>query len=357
MATVEAQVGPMMTGKGSGDLFLLTVFVALKRMKGGKAVGPDGIPIKVWRCLGDIAIVWLTKMFNNIFRSNKMPKEWRKNILVPISKNKGDIQNCINYRGIKLMSHTTKLWERVIEQRLRGTTQISTNQFGFMPGRSTTEAIFLIRQVMERFREQKKDLHLVFIDLEKAYDKIPRNVMWWSLDKHKVPSKYVTLIKDMYNNVVTSVRTNDGNTDYFPIKIGLHQGSALSLYLFALVIPRCMLFADHVVLVDESQTGVNRKLELWRQTLESKGFRLSRTKTEYMICNFSRVVQEEGDMSLEGQVVPKKNSFRYLGSMLQRDEDINVDVNHRIKAGWIKWRQASSILCDKRVPQAKRQVL
>ena len=71
-------------------------------------------------------------------------------------------------------------------------TQISTNQFGFMPERSTTEA-FLIRQVMERFREQK-DLHMVFIDLEKAYDKIPRNVMWWALDKHKVPSKYMTLI-------------------------------------------------------------------------------------------------------------------------------------------------------------------
>ena len=67
---------------------------------------------------------------------------------------------------------------------------------------------------------------MVFIDLGKAYDKIPRNGMWWALDKHKVPSKYVTLIKDMYNNVVTSVRTNDGNTDYFPIKIGLHQGSS-----------------------------------------------------------------------------------------------------------------------------------
>ena len=98
-----------------------------------------------------------------------------------------------------------KLRETVIEQHLRGTTQISTNQFGFMPGRSTIEAIFLLRQVMERFREQKKDLHIVFIDLEKAYDKIPRNVMWWALDKHKVPSKYVTSIKDMYNNVVASV--------------------------------------------------------------------------------------------------------------------------------------------------------
>ena len=98
------------------------------------------------------------------------------------------------------MSHTMKLWERVIEPRLRAITRVSMNQFGFMPGRSTMEAIFVIRQVMERYRE--KDLHMVFIDLEKAYDKIPRNVMWWVLDKHKVPTKYVRLINDMYNNVV-----------------------------------------------------------------------------------------------------------------------------------------------------------
>ena len=223
------------------------------------------------------------------------------------------------------------------------------------------EAIFLVRQLMKRYREQKKDLHMVFIDLEKAYDKIPRNVMWWALEKHKVPAKYITLIKDMYDNVVTSVRTSDVDTDDFPIKIGLHQGSALSPYLFALVmdevtrdiqgdIPWCMLFVDDVVLVDDSQAGVNRKLELWRQTLESKGFRLSRTKTEYMMCGFSTTRCEE-EVSVDGQVVPQKDTFRYLGSMLQEDGGIDEDVNHRIKAGWMKWRQASGILCDKRVPQ------
>jgi hypothetical protein len=112
-----------------------------------------------------------------------------------------------------------------------------------------------------------------------------------------------------------------------------------------------MLFVDDVVLVDESRAGVNRKLKLWRQTFESKGFRVSRTKTEYMRCDFGTTAQEEGNVSLEGQVVPRKNTFRYLGSMLQRDGDIDVDVSHRIKAGWIKWHQASGILCDKRVPQ------
>ena len=134
----------------------------------------------------------------------------------------------------------------------------------------------------------------------------------------------------MYNNVVhvvTSVRTSDGDTDDFPIRIGLYQGLTLSPYLFALVmdevirdiqgdIPWCMLFVDDVVLVDESRTGVNQKLELWQETLESKGFRLSRTKTEYMRCDFGTTTQEEEDISLEGQVVPRKDIFRYLGSML-----------------------------------------
>ena len=72
------------------------------------------------------------------------------------------------------------------------------------------------------------------------------------------------------------------------------------------------------LLVDESRVGVNRKLELWRRTLESKGFRLSRTKTEYMMCDFSATRHEGGDVSLDGQVVSQKNTFRYLRSMLKR---------------------------------------
>jgi hypothetical protein len=189
-----------------------------------------------------------------------------------------------------------------------------------MPERSTMEAIFLIRQLMERCREQKKDMHMIFIDLKKAYDKVPRNVMWWALQKHKLSSKYITLIKDMYDNVVTSVRISGGDTNDFPINIGLHQGSALNPYLFALVmdevtrdiqggIPWCMLLADDVVLVDESKTGVDQKLELWRRTLEAKGFRLSRSKTEYMKCDFSVTTQEEGMLDLMVRWYPRKTPF------------------------------------------------
>jgi hypothetical protein len=75
------------------------------------------------------------------------------------------------------MSHIMKLCERIIEHRLRGVTNVTENQFGFMSERSTMEMIFLIRQFMERCREQKKYLHMIFIDLAKTYDKVARNVM------------------------------------------------------------------------------------------------------------------------------------------------------------------------------------
>jgi len=78
---------------------------ALKRMKSKKNVGPDGIPIEVWRCLEEMGVRWLTNFFNKIWLTKNIPNEWRKSTLVPFYKNNGNIQNCLNYYGIKHMSH------------------------------------------------------------------------------------------------------------------------------------------------------------------------------------------------------------------------------------------------------------
>jgi len=88
---------------------------ALRKIKSGKVVGPDSIPVEVWRSLGDDGVARLTNFSNVIFNTAKMPQEWRRSIIIPLYKNKGDAQDCNNYRGIKLLSHTMKLWERVIE--------------------------------------------------------------------------------------------------------------------------------------------------------------------------------------------------------------------------------------------------
>ena len=169
------QLDELPTTEGPVECFSLEeVKKQMAKMGKGKACGPDELPIEAVHIILDYKPECLVEAFNNILRTNKMPNDWRKSRMVPIFKGKGDVMECNNYRGIKLMSHTMKLWERMIEARLREITKIADNQFGFRPGKSTTEPIFALRMLQEKYREKNKELHMVFVDLEKAYDRVPR---------------------------------------------------------------------------------------------------------------------------------------------------------------------------------------
>ncbi|KAK2897556.1 hypothetical protein Q8A73_013936 [Channa argus] len=329
----------------------------LKRMKSGKAVGPDDIPVEVWKCLGEVAVEFLTSLFNKILESERMSEDWRKSVLVPIFKNKGDVQSCGNYRGIKLMSHTMKLWERVVEARLRAEVNICEQQYGFMPRKSTTDAVFALRTLMEKYREGHRELHCVFVDLEKAYDRVPREELWYCMRTSGVAEKYVRVVQDMYESCKTVVRCAVGVTEEFKVEVGLHQGSALSPFLFALVMDRLtdevrqespwtMMFADDIVICSESREQVEENLERWRSALENRGMKLSRSKTEYMCVN----ERDPGGMvRLQGAEVKKVQDFKYLGSTVQSNGECGKEVKRRVQAGWNRWRKVSGVLCDKRV--------
>ncbi|KAK3553075.1 hypothetical protein QTP86_031165, partial [Hemibagrus guttatus] len=330
---------------------------ALKRMKSGKAVGPDDIPVEVWKCLGEAAVEFLASLFNRVLESERMPEEWRRSVLVPIFKNKGDVQSCSNYRGIKLMSHTMKVWERVVEARLRKVVEICEQQYGFMPRKSTTDAIFALRILMEKYRDGQRELHCVFVDLEKVYDRVPREELWYCMRKSGVAEKYVRVVQDMYERSRTVVRCAVGQTEEFNVEVGLHQGSALSPFLFAIVMdqlseevrqesPWTMMFADDIVICSESREQVEENLERWRFALERRGMKVSRSKTEYMCVNER---EGSGTVRLQGEEVKKVQEFKYLGSTVQSNRECGKEVKKRVQAGWNGWRKVSGVLCDQKI--------
>ena len=114
------------------------------------------MPIEAWKALGDEGVNILWQLLNKIFHTEKMPNIWRQRTLIPIFKENGDVQSCENYRRIKLMSHTLKLFERIMDKGLRNEVELGCQQLGFMKGVGTTDGIFAVRQMMEKCRETNK---------------------------------------------------------------------------------------------------------------------------------------------------------------------------------------------------------
>ena len=145
----------------------------------------------------------LLDLLQKIFEKDKMPEEWRDSVIVPIFKEKWDIQDCGNYRGINIISHTMKIWERIIDRRLRPETSIGEEQFGFMPGRGTTDAIFAARQVIgpiETPVNAKLSTWCLLTLRRRMTGYHGRKYGSSCLREQGVPEKYVRLVKDTYED-------------------------------------------------------------------------------------------------------------------------------------------------------------
>jgi len=148
--------------------------------------------------------------------------------MVTVNKGKGDALECGSYRGIKLLEHAMKVFERVIEKKLRNVVKIDEEQFGFQPGKGTTDAIFIVRQIQERCMGKKKDLWMGFVDLEKAFDRVPWEVLWWTLWCVGLCEWMINIVMSMYDGITTAVKVNGSVSNEFDVKVGVHQGSVLS---------------------------------------------------------------------------------------------------------------------------------
>ena len=179
---------------------------------------------------------WVTDLCNAIVRDGKIPDDWKKSLMVNVYKGKGDALECGSYRGIKLTEHVMKVLERVVENRVRGSIDLSDMQFGFRPGRGTMDAIFIVRQMQEKYLAKKKELWMAFVDLEKAFDRVPREVVWWALRKIGIDEWLVNVIKAMNIGTTMAVLMKGQVSAEFEVKVRVYQGSVLSPLLFTIVL-------------------------------------------------------------------------------------------------------------------------
>ena len=133
-------------------------------------------------------------------------------------KGKGDPMECGSYRGMKLLEHAMKVVERIFEHRIRQQIEIDDMQFGFMKGKGTADAIFMARQMQENFRVKGKKLYFGFVDLEKAFDRVPREVISWAMRNLGVKEWLVSAMMSVYTGSETVVRTVCGNSKGFEVK-------------------------------------------------------------------------------------------------------------------------------------------
>ena len=144
----------------------------------------------------DICSKMIADLTNFTIRDNTMPNEWNDSI-ISLYKGKGEALDGGNYRGLKLTEHILKVIERIIEDLIRNIVEIDSMQFGFVPGCGTTDTVFIVRQIQEAYIRKNQNLYFAFADLEKAFDRVPRKVLWWALQKVGVPEWIVRVIQVM----------------------------------------------------------------------------------------------------------------------------------------------------------------
>ena len=277
----------------SEPITLEMITKAISKIASGKEAGPSGIVAEMLKPVGEAGAVEVRDLIEDIISEGCIPTDWQESFIVNLYKGKGDALNRGNYRGLKLIEQVMKVLERVVEGFIRQRVEIDEMQCGFMSGRGTTDAIFIVRQLQEKHLAANKPLYMAFVDLEKAFDRVPRDVIWWAMRKLGIDEWLVHLVQSMYKDVRSRVRVGDGYSEEFGVGVGVHKGSVLSPLLFIIVLealsrefrtgcPWELLYAVDLMISAESMEELLVKVQTWKTEMEKNGLRVNMGKTKIM---------------------------------------------------------------------------
>ena len=347
---------------------------ALAKLKSGKAPGSSEIlpdMLKVGRGNEDFREM-IVDLVKAVWEERQVPQEWVDAILIPIPK-KGNLHSCDNWRGISLLEVMGKVVARMIQNRLQvlAEMELPESQCGFRKGRGCVDMIFSIRQLTEKAVEHRAKQYLIFVDLTKAYDSVPREALWVALGKLGVPNQLIDIIRSFHDNMKAKLRLDGELLEEIEVENGLQQGCSMAPTLFNLyacvvaerwldkvrdvdgigtclfykfdqqlfrrytrnasedVIHKCE-FADDVALLATSRAAAETAMKLYSSVASDFGLTVSVPKTKFMVVGYGVEEEELLPMSIDGGNIECVTEFPYLGSLIAANGRIDVEIDKRI---------------------------
>jgi len=209
------------------------------RLKKHKTSGEDRIQAEILKSLDEEALSSIHNLIEQVWKEEKIPEDWRIALVCLIYK-KNDPLECNNYRGIALLNTTYKVLSRCILNKIKPIFEgiLGDYQRGFRPNRSTTDQIFILKQIFQKMWGYDKEVYSLFIDFKKAYDSIYRSAIFNMLKEFKMPKMLINLIKATMENSEIKIKIANSTPQSFKVTSNLRQGDALSSVLFNLVLEK-----------------------------------------------------------------------------------------------------------------------
>jgi hypothetical protein len=319
---------------------------AIKGLKNGKSAGVDKICNEFIKHSVDKMIPLYMILFNKILDTGSIPSDWSTGLIVPIYKNKGDIMDTNNYRGITLISCVAKLFTSILNTRLTNFLQdnsvLHENQTGFRKGYSANDHIFLFKCIIDLFCFKKQKLFCAFIDYQKAFDTVWRAGLWYKLQKSGIlkGSKVYNTITNLYEDIKSCVTVNGNRSELFACTVGVRQGENLSPLLFSLYIndleeylSNCgnafvdfkeetcneflkllvIMYADDTVIFSNTAEGLQKALNDLENYCKTWKLKVNSSKTKVTIFGTRKSKENIYNFTYGSEKIEVVHSFKYLG--------------------------------------------
>ena len=331
------------------------VLKAVKSLKNNKASGTDGIKNEMLKisCLSNVELY--VNLFNLVLKSEVYPGAWRNNYIKPIFKG-GCFNDPSHYRGVAISSCFGKFFAKVLNNRLdiflENHDILSKVQIGFKKKCRTSDHILTLKTLIDRAFRSAKRLYTCFVDLKKAFDTVNRQALMYKLHCCGVEGSFLNIIRSMYQEVNYALKLEEGETEFFSSKVGVKQGCILSPTLFSLYINDfydcvdcnlcdaptlenvkvpCLLYADDIVLVSETEKGLQKSLDTLQDYCNSWDLQVNVEKTKIIVFNKSGRVFKNIHFSYGDKRLECTNEYKYLGIIFKPSGSFANAVEHLCK--------------------------